>query len=58
MKKYFKNSLLKGLTLRQEAPRRRAKVKSIEDEIKRDFLDPNPIGFKKENSYDATLGKE
>ena len=35
-----------------------AKVKNIEDEIKRDFLDPKPTGLKKEDAYDGTLGKE
>ena len=34
------------------------KVKNMEDKIKRDFLDPKPIGLKKENACVGTLGKE
>ena len=34
------------------------KFKNMEDKIKRDFLDPKPIGLKKENACVGTLGKE
>ena len=44
--------------LKERSTTLQAKVKNMEDKIKRDFLDPKPIGLKKENACVGTLGKE